>query len=294
MKKGLFFIFVFILLIAGAEAVKYECTNKTAIQKEVEEIKLGSAKSISDLGVGVVFSRETPATRKVLAEIMLDAKRISLDLSKSKEDLVFFDKITSVQLINTSANNATLSIGGSSINIEEGDYVETGNFGVKLSKIYQDTKKVDFIIGNKKIYLDNINYPNYKTKFGNNTFLVEITSASQDNAIIGVSKCKNSDIVEIYENRTIIVGNGTLNNTSNPRNSTLNNASQQNSTQVKCVMGNVKNETFCNSNGVYENKRANELSCIQNYECASNLCHSKKCAKKYFFDSIIEWFRSLF
>src|SRR3989344_300988 len=292
MKKRVFFVFVLILIIAGAEAVKYECTNKTIIQKEIEEITLGTAKFVNDLGVGVEFSREIPATRKVLAEIMLDAKRISLDSSRTKEDLVFFDKSTSVEFINTSASNATLKVGGASINLEVGDYVETGSFGVKLSKIYLDTQKVDFIIGNKKIYLDNINYPNYKTKFGNNTFLVEIVSASLENAIIEVSKCKNSDIIEIIQNNT-------LNQTSNftVQQNLTNNSTQNgtlNNTQGKCLIGNVKNETFCNSNGVYENKRANELSCGQNYECTSNLCHKGKCVKRYFFDSIIEWFKSLF
>ncbi len=288
--------------MAGAQAVKYECTNKTLIQKEVEEIKLGSAKFVSDLGVGIVFSRETPATKKVWAEIMLDAQRVSLDSSKSKEDLTFFGTATNVELVNTSVNNATLKVGGSPITLEAGDYVETGNFGVKLSKIYQDTQKVELIIGNKKIYLDNINYPNYKTKFGNDTFLVEIVSASQDNAVIGVSKCKSSDVVEIIENNTLSqIGNVTVqqNQTNNSvqnstLNNTLNNTSQLNSTQGKCLLGNVKNDTFCNSNGVYENKKTNELSCAQNYECASNLCHKGKCVKRYFFDSIIEWFREVF
>src|SRR3989344_1724525 len=195
MKKRYFLLIVLFLFITRIEAVKYECTNGTIIQKEVEEIKLGYVKSIGDLGVGIVYSRETPATKKFWAEVTLDAKRISLDSSKSKEDLVFFYKSTSVELINTTENTATLKIEESSINLEEGDYIETGSFGVKLSKIHQDTKGVDFIIGNKKIYLDNIDYPNYKLKLGNDTFLIGISSASQENAVISVSKCKSSDII---------------------------------------------------------------------------------------------------
>jgi len=290
MKKRYFILFLMLLFVIRASAVHYECSNGTEMKTGNEEIKLGYAKSILGFGIGVVYSREVPAVDRVEAEIILEAKRITLDNSQPKETIRFFDKEIEVELVDVEEENTTLKIDGTTDSFEKREYKKSGGYDVYVSEAYPDLNKTEFVIGNKKIYLSNDNYPNYKLKINNDTFLISILSASSESAVMGINKCSYSDILEIGDNSTILVENITSNQNTT-LNTTLNTNLSNSNITINTTHINANASTNANNN---ENKKDIGSSCVSNDNCISNLCHSNKCVKRYWFDSIIEWFKNLF
>ena len=139
--------------------------------------------------------------------------------------------------------------------------------------------KARVIVGAKKISLSNDQNPAEKTIFKNTTYLTELNSASQANAIISVSFCKTGEI--IYESEI--------------KNTTETNTTQQTTNSTNTAVNNSKTENATLDDKQITVEEANKLlNKKSNNESDTNTNSSAQEAKSGFFGRIWNWFKGLF
>ena len=248
MKKGVFLLLILIFSINLVFAVSYECSDGSEIIKKQKEIDLKNTKIINGISLGLSYADEAVVFRRYFADLIIDAHKFSLtDLNPSVE-IEFKSGINNITLVNLTNNIATISIGGSSASIENTDTLEIGGFTVFLfvtEGSYPGIATVEGIVGKDKISL-NSDEPSKIISFDSRDYALELSSASNTNAIMVVRKCDNSTakIIEIVEE---IVENSTSEN-STVENSTISNLTLSNgSIENKTETTNISQEESQNS-----------------------------------------------
>ncbi len=300
-KMGVLLFFITIVLINLISAA-YKCSNETSMLEDQEEIEVNERKTINGLGVGVIYSDEAKVTGKITAKLLVDTKKVLLSNETFFEDIELLSGDHAVSLINLTDNTAEIKIDGSSklINKEELDSIAdlkvyfvgtegTDSGGNSIAKV---------LIGISEIILDNKENSAKIVTINEADYLLELFSASDDNAIIKVKKCKAGKIIEVEEK---IVENITEENrTSSDNNTTIEEENEtleiiENDTEkIICEIGIRKNESYCNENKTFVSQKENKSSCSNDYECKTNYCKSEKCAKLGIFKKIVLWFKGLF
>lgn len=181
----------------------YNCSDKSRITQEQEEIKLGGKKTINGIGIGLIFSDEITVFARFTAELLVDAEKISLSNQTSFVDVELKTSKYRITLINFSSESAIIKVDSSKDSIYENELKEIGGlkvFLVESQGSHLGEGSADFILGKNRVILSNDENPTNIIKINNTEYLLELFSASEDNAIVSVKRCKTGKIIKIDEN----------------------------------------------------------------------------------------------
>jgi len=252
MRGWLILFFVFGLFTMGIVSASFECTNSNTPSSDIGDIGLGKVKTVNGLPIGVIKSDETPAINRIEVSLLIDAKSGELTdaINYSGGELVNGDTYN-ITLINSTENTATLKNDGDTKIMEEGDLTIIGGLEVYLKSTqgsYPGTATIDIAVGDSVVDLSSDVTPYKIVTVENKDYGLEIYSASDDNALIKVSKCENAST----ELKWAESEKQELNESTNETNSTdINNAANEtnNTEQNDTIFNETSNTTDTGSDG---------------------------------------------
>ena len=218
MKKGILLVLLIAISINLVSSV-YECSDGSQLSKSQNEIDINNKRSINGLSLGLIGADETPATNSFSAELILDASKFSLTNSENSTKIELKTGESTLSLTNLTNNIAVLRVNADSDSLEPGDSVDIG--GLLVYVFYTEGTfpglvpvKVDGIIGKEKISLHS-NEPLKEIELDNVEYLLELSSSSDNNAMIIVGKCEaaNVTIIKVEDEVTITVNKSASNET---------------------------------------------------------------------------------
>jgi len=279
-KEGV--LLLIILFSISFTSAKTLCSDNSKVFSDEGEIEMGSSKVINDLGIGLTKTEERVFYKRIIADLLLDTRKIDLSNQTTSEIINLLSGPYTVAFGNATDTSAVISIDGESKNIEENE-VETikGLFVMVSNAESTDGGKARVIMGAKKISLSNDQNPAEKSTFKNTTYLVELKSASQANAIVSVSFCKTGDIT--YESE--IKNNSVSNQTQETINQT-NTTNTTNNSKTEDVASDNKQVTVEEANRLLNKKLNNESD--------ANIESLAQKAESGFFRRLWNWFKGLF
>src|SRR3989344_6284780 len=115
-KKVLEFIILMVVLTASITSVSasYSCSNGSSISEDMDEIDTGEKQTIGGLGIGLIHAEDIAAFNRFTAELMIDAKRVSLDNQTNSEEINLLSGDYNINLVNSTDENAIIKVGSSS------------------------------------------------------------------------------------------------------------------------------------------------------------------------------------
>lgn len=311
MKKRVFIFAISLMLIYALAGISsalssYSCADGGQFTEEIDEIEIGKAKIINDIGIGVTGTLDAGVLKKIYANILIDARKVSLDNRTPSMTIELLNGVYTVSVSNATNENAKIKIGSSSEIITEGESGSIGGLEVFLfSTEAEYPSPVVLVAGKEKTTLSNDETPAKIVTINKTSFLIELFSASVGSASIKVKRCKNGSILEAKQNTTASINKTSLQNTSSPQNQTpaniTNNQSSpnviiaKNANLTKCnLTGFVKDNKYCNATKSLVAQKEEGKACKANYECKTDYCKSEKCSELTRFKKIIRWFKNLF
>jgi hypothetical protein len=200
MKRAVIFLILFLYIFNFVSAY-YQCSDGSTIKDDQKEILLDEKKTINGLSLGLIFADETPSLQKYSAELITDAHRFSFTDNATSFDIEFDEDTETIELLNLTSDEAEIEFDGDSELISEGNSKNLGDYIVFVSKAegeYLNTTDVEGFTGTEKITLSR-DSPTETVSLVNQSYLVELLSASDTNAIIEVKKCTTGEIEEIED-----------------------------------------------------------------------------------------------
>lgn len=267
MKKEAFLFLIIIFLIISVSAY-YVCSDKSLVKDDSRKIKIGEAKTINGLLLGLANADESAAVNRMNAELIIDAQLANLTNQSNSASINFTDgKNHNIILVNSTESEANIKIDGNIKLIGEGEIIPAGDLQVCLLSLqgrYPGEVNVSIMAGIGKISLSNYdNITKIATVYGKE-YLIELSYASNEDAIIKVKRCDNESAKFIE-----IIDNSSLNKTEegNNMNSTLN---ETNKTNEDDYSSNQTNSTKNNSN-ISQNEQKNKENDIIRYVAIGGL-----------------------
>lgn len=223
MKRAL--ILFLIVLFLNLSSASYECSDGTKLISDQKEINLYQRVSITGIKLSLIFSDEVLQLNKYYAKVITDSEKFAISGENLSVDVEIQNDVETVKVLNQSSSGAEIKVDGDSEFVDEGESESIGDYTVFLIKSegeYPNTTNVEGILGDEIISLDNAN-PSTIITLDEKEYLLELISASDDNAIFSVGKCEN-------ESATIKKINDVANNS--VANITANDSVQTNITNV--------------------------------------------------------------
>lgn len=237
-KEAIILALMIILIQFQLVTAKIICSDNSTVSTDQEEINLGTSRSINGLGIGVIKTDEINVFRRVIADLLIDTARVELSNQTLSQKIELLSGSYTVTLGNVSESTAKITIEGESKEITKDEEETIKGLITLLTKveISEVSTTAKLIIGAKKISLSNDQHPTEKLTFGTKTFIVQLSSASEANALVKVSKCNSGEISEIV---TEIPKNQTQENKNQTNQSIINNTQINNNT----LENNLTNQT---------------------------------------------------
>ena len=290
MKKEAIFILLIILGISIVSA-RSSCSDNSSVISDQNEIKIGSSKIISGLGIGITKTTETNLIRssnvigRITADLIADTRRLELSNKSSFEEIELLTGKYTVSLSDAAPTKVKITIDGESKEMEEGIIETIKNLFVMLGNLEEsgeDAPRVKLIIGSKQLFLSSDEKPSEKLIFGNITYLIELVSASESvNAVVKVSICKTGEIIYLIDTpQQTTLTNQTSNNTASNETTTNNESNTENESVKQVTVEEVR-------------ERLRKLNETQSNESSETTI--EKSGPSYgFFKRIINWIKKLF
>ncbi|MBU2104368.1 MAG: hypothetical protein KKF67_01150 [Nanoarchaeota archaeon] len=193
-------ILIILICFLNLVSAAYECSDKSTMTQDQKEIVIKDRETINNLGVGLFFSDETLALNRYSAELIIDAKKFTLTNETPLEDIELISGTNTVTLLNLTSNQAKIDVEGDSESVGVGEIKTINSLIVFVTNAigeYPGEATVEGIIGKEKIILSN-DISKKVITLENIDYLLELFSASDNNAIVKVGKCEN-------ENASIII-----------------------------------------------------------------------------------------
>ena len=204
MKKELFFILVLSIIATQSQLIsaKIICSDNSIPETDIDEINIDSAKRINGLGIAVVETDEINVLRRITADLLVDAVSVSVSNVSSIEIELLIEDYT-ISLNNATETTAEITIDDDSEEVTTKEKDTVKGLTVVLTKVEISSEpKAYLLIGSEETSLSNDQNPTEEITIKDQTFIVELVSASNSNAIIKVYKCKSGEISEIGETKT--------------------------------------------------------------------------------------------
>lgn len=229
MKKKVsgFIIFIVSLIVSiSLVSASYSCSNGSSITEDLDEINVGEKQTINGLGIGLIESDDIAVFDRFTAELMIDAKRVSLDNQTNSEEIELLSGSYNISFVNATDDNAKIKVGSNYESIEKKETREISDlkiFLVSTEAAYPNA--VILLAGKKIISLSSDENPSEIVTIGNKDYAIELYSASDSSSAVRVKKCETGDLIEIKD--PIIKENNETNN-ANENTTNLNNQTSTN------------------------------------------------------------------
>jgi len=191
MKKGLVLL-VGILLINMVSAA-YSCSEGEII-KERKVIDVGQIEAINRVDIALISS-----SASISADLLVDADKITLNNETSSIEINLRSGDYDVELINITNGVAEIEIEGKDEEVEEGDIEQIHTLDVYILKIEGtypgEDAEIELFVGTEYFFLHK-NEPTGTKKIDGTEYLFELSSSSNNGAMINVEKCENGSLVE--------------------------------------------------------------------------------------------------
>ncbi len=288
---SLIFVIIVVIVSTNLAQAKPACSDNSLITWDVKEINIGSAKTINNIGFGVIKTEERAFYKTVVAELMIDAKRVELSNKTPSQEVELLSGKHNVGFTKASDTKATIKIGDESKEIEEGSIETIKSLIVALLDSIETSDNesiaVKLLVGANKISLTLPEANTEKVTIGNNSYLIELISASGSNAVIKASKCATGELIlietiEKNETRTDVDINQTINNT------------QSNITLIENKTEDKENESTKQVTVAELKERLKQLQEENATKNESESLDKENPQKIGFFKRIINWFKKLF
>jgi len=245
-------VFLFFINLASAS---YLCSDNTTLTTDTREIDLGDEKTINGLIIGLVEVEERPATNRIMARILVDSKLMIVVNNSSAQTGLFTDGTSySISVVNITGEGINVKVGSTTKLMEIG---ETGSVDGKFISIinyvgtYPGWFNVSFMVGKNESYLASWEVMGEIFKINSKNYLVSLMSASNNDAIIKVSKCQNAsmEIKELASNNSAPLNQSSnetadINNTSIDNSTIANNTGNVDGNGNESINSNQKTESF--------------------------------------------------
>lgn len=284
MKKEALFILM-LILAANLISAAVNCSDGSLPVWDEDEIDILSVNKINNLGIALTKTAESAYFQKFSAELIVNSARVILTNKTSSEKINLHNINYTVSLSGATETTANIKVDDASKEIEKNEIYLIKDLSVLLTSLENtgdNAPIVKLILGINKLTLTNENSFE-KITITNETFLIELKSASDTNAIVRVYTC-NSGLVELIQEQKTITQNQTLNNTINEtimnqttNETNQNNLDEQNTTQVTVAEIREKLKQLQEANQTKNETTTNEQ------EESPGL-----------FTRIINWFKNLF
>jgi hypothetical protein len=197
MKKEAISLFILILAFPLISA-QTTCSDGNSVVSSQKEIEENSVKVIKGMGIGVIRAAEVPLFQRFTADLIIDAEHVSLSNETSTKELNLLAGNYDISLNDTSQSGVTIEVDGSSKSIEEDEVKRVGGLFVLLTEFEHSTEtpNAKVIAGTDQFILSNDENPSEITNLDDDSYLIELFSASDNSASIKVSRCDDSDIIE--------------------------------------------------------------------------------------------------
>jgi len=200
-KRGKIFrkrvlLFLVVLLFVNIVSASYKCSSGDIII-DSKIIYIGNIKSINNINIALIMS-----SWESVAEILLDAKHITLTNTSSSKDIELLSEDYEITLINITGNYAWVDVEGNEKKVEENILEEAGGlqiYPLNLAGTYPgEDASLELFVGSKYLFIYKDNPSSTKTISGIE-YLIEVPSSSSAEAMISVKKCENGTIIEVND-----------------------------------------------------------------------------------------------
>jgi len=206
MKKVV--LLIGIILFMNLVSAGYNCSDGSLLTENRETMNLNDKISINQLYLILTSASHSPKS----ADLIIDVVEFALTDQSNSTVAEMKSGTKNITLMNLTSSRAVIKVGGDIKELEVGKVLEVDNREVRLSKAdgaYPGTANVEGIIGKEMVSF--INNESFRVVSINDTdYLIELSSTSNDQAIIIVKKCQNDsgNIIEfadpVVENVTIV------------------------------------------------------------------------------------------
>lgn len=290
-KRGiLFFLLVLSIQISLISATTYECSDNSAIMSNSEEISEGEVDSLSGLKIGVCSSLESSINQWIESIILIDANIIIIENSSAAPGIELKSSNGTVQYTSTNTDKATITLGGSTEELDLGDCTLLGGFVVMVKEI--ESPLVTVLVGNSKETLNTKQNSSKVVSVSGKTYAVTLLGGSSASSTLKVNWCRTGDLVQIEE---VIIATNSTETTST--NESINEIIVEVPLPkvAECSLVGLRNGTqYCNKDGEYLEQLGNSDQCANDYECSSNKCKENICLKKSIFGRFVGWVKGIF
>jgi len=299
MKKELFLFYFLLLFSLTFISASPACSDGSLPDSALKEVSIEERKSANGLGISLVDAEETIANNRMAADVILDVQKISLSNETPEADVDFASEEATVILLEATEESATIRIGSSSGEIEVGSHKEVAGYELMITEAHGTSTSdmsAELIIGTEFLEFSNKDSLSFIKTIGEETYLIEMVSASDANALFKVSTCGTGEVMlktetEEAETNEIIA----------PKNQTAQNETisgpEMNSTepeQQECSPGQRETDQYCNEDSALAPQKEPGTICANDYECTLNECSSGKCKDLGFFSRLFRFFKNIF
>jgi hypothetical protein len=216
MKKEAIIILLLIIMFPPISA-EVTCSDKSDPAMSQKNIEEGRVKTIRGVSIGVIRAEEVPAFRRISANLIVDAKALTLNNATRLVEIELLSGTYTVELINTTSQTATFKVDGNTgtIDLDEADKIKGLFISIVNLAHSVQTPETKIIIGTDAFTLSNTDTPSEIITLDDKKYLIELLSASDDDATINVYKCSTGIIIVlpdevIEENNTLPILNESI------------------------------------------------------------------------------------
>lgn len=255
MKKECVVMILLFLSISLVSAT-YQC-NDGDFEEERKEIDVGDTKSANGIRIGVLNAFELGVINKISAELLVDAKKITLNNETSLKTIELLSGDYDIELINITGDEAIIEVENDEETIIEGEWTDIDDGHAMLVSI--NGEEIEVMFGKEKIELSNTENPEQLITIEDTEYLIEIASASDSGVTIKVKTC-TGEITEISVEEPIV--NETITNETEVNDTEANN-SVVNDTVVNDTEANETSDNIDAKGGGIDNKESKGLFSYQ-------------------------------
>jgi len=183
-------------------------------------ISVGISENFNGISLGLISLSGSSSFQRVLAEIMINGKEVTLSNSSNSKKIKFFSKEYTIEVEKFTNQEAEIKIDGKNSTIRLGSTKEVKEIYVHVKEIVDvDNPEITsgtLIVGYNFLELESPGITFKKIEYGNKTYLIKLGAAHGSSAQITSYSC-DSDIEYIDDDPVIINGTNitSVNETSN-------------------------------------------------------------------------------
>ena len=206
--RGVFILGVVFLFLINLTSASYLCVDDTPLISDTRTIGLGNQKNTNGVIIGVSEVEERPATKRIMARLIVDAQLVLIVNNSSAQSGSFTDGTGySISVVNITAEGIGVKVGSINKLMEIGEINDIDGKVLNVMSYVGDYPgwfNASFMIGKDEIYLANWETINEIFKINSENYLASLISASNSDATIKISKCQNAsmEIKEIVNNNS--------------------------------------------------------------------------------------------